>query len=312
MLSEDHWYGVGWVRLRRATVKEAVDCSEQFLADIRRGRNRDEAVADWFGHVLSKIEMRVRRSPDGMWRFASSLLANNGGFARRADADLAVLQGEKRESDGTRIDAKAALGQLMTHYLNEERDNFAKGGAHEQAVWRRIAQVSNEIARSGPELGPGGRCDNLHLNKVLCILRERFPDDHNLPRTLGTLEVYFGRFCDDCERYSKQEMSWLAHDAGPLPDLEECLAALAQENLALAEAVAAGFDLPLGTITFFSAQAYRKQRGISRRQFDKQVESALPILRRCMELSLRAEMEDSIRALRNLPQAGRKNDNDAS
>ena len=286
MLDEDHWYGVGWVRLRKEAVKLTVANSAEFLSDVATGNDAKAAVSAWFQRLLKEINRRVGRSPGGMWSFVPSLLADNAAFARRVVTDLPALKGEKCDSEGLQIEPMRALGQLMTVFLNDARDQLGGTGAHQKAVWRRIRQVSDEIAKSGPWLGPGERCNDAHMHQVLNVLGERFPGDHNLPRTIDTLEWYFGRFCEDCANIPTQAVSWLVQDTGVLPRVEECLAALARENLQLAEAVAARFGLPLGTVSFLNAQAYRTQRGLSRRQFDQRIEKALPILARCIEYSV--------------------------
>ncbi len=294
MLDEDYWYGAGWAQLRGQLVKLGIRESCVLLAAISSPECDTANAARKFAHgIIEAVANRVTAGIPSMWDYAPPLLGDVDSMVGRILSDTVALSGTKIDQDGQIIDPRRALGQLLRQFFDNAVANCRTGTKYEQDAWRRIDAVSRELAREKTLLEPGARCTDDHIRDVLIRLGEQFPNDHNLPRTFKTLESYFGRFCRDCEFLTIREVRWLIDDTDLTPDIESCTMALEQENRDLLEALAAKLRTPLQGITYVSAQAYRKKKGIGQNEFDRRVNQGREFLRICLERKL----EDSTNIL---------------
>ena len=302
MLDEGHWYGPGWPRLRRALVSLAVRESPDLLAELAGPGDPGPAVDAYLERLLRAVARRQMGAPEGMWSFAMAPLADAKNLAQRVQKDRDALRGAETRADGEHLLPAAAFGQVMSMFLNDGVTSLGgQGRSHESRVWSRIRHESDELAReaavAGHPMDDRERGAPEHIRQVYERLRAKFPNDHNLPRTLETCEAYFEWHHEDGGRVNADDVRIIERATDFRPDLDACLQALLRRDSRMAEAIAAKFGVAIGTVDYINAHAFRTARGITRGGFERLVAQAWPLLAACVERAVKGHFDVAVSRL---------------
>jgi len=311
---ESHWYGVGWRDLRgnlvQLCIQESCRLLDKLCCPKTNDADKNRAVHAFVEDVLSAIQERLEQNPNAdRWRHSLRLLAQPSNLCQALDRDK-----ERFAADDGDVDPESLLGrilksefermrrELQTDYHHPQREQHQR----RQKTWEQIDRISRSLLDVNDK--PDERFSNEHLKAVIADIRCRYPNRHDLPRTLDTLEGYFEDFCEAYQHY--QLMYWKkvqppeihqmdANDLDILEDLTEMTLDPSPCFQALSEAHAEAFAikhrlqgdlaelLPAGGSGFTNARAYCVQRGISKRQFYRLVREAAQSLATCLQRQLK-------------------------
>ncbi len=156
-----------------------IETAEAVIADVNRFVNS----------VAVSMDSQRRETGSSKWAAAMSLI---GGV------DLLKDLVAKDQAFGVRADGGDRIGilyQLFTGFLNISRCESLVSSADRLKRWGRISKVEIEVAKEGNHSGGDVDRSSLdHLSIVFARCRERYPEDHSLPRTFTTFVAYFQEF----------------------------------------------------------------------------------------------------------------------
>lgn len=301
---ERHWYGPGgWKRLRSSVGSLGMVLASDLVEDLRRpGRDPQAAARAFVERLVETVgaivdgavgenlagalaAARINRS-SGCWRHALSLLGDIDGIAGEIARSADKLVAPEAESPHA---PEAILRTAISSALERARRDFEPGSAHRRKVWETIARVSRAVAESRPDGPLANPLSDAHLEAVGARLAVDYPDNHNLPRTLGTLRAYFDEFLEIegafVELRDAEELEALAHETGiAVPEVRHCLERLRTRSAAEYEALSVKLELDL--VEAGTAEEYRRARDLTRHAYEKLVRDALDFMRACVTATL--------------------------
>ncbi|MDG2528922.1 hypothetical protein [Caulobacter endophyticus] len=294
-VDESYWLENRWSDTRRNVLKLIQPLSDDVIDEIISNGAPSERAWTRFMDASARALDRCRAacaqheragggsSRAAMYATAVSLLGDSAPLRQELVAARERLAGEDRE----RI-AKACLRSglhRMRHRASAESEHRAK-------TWRRLDLISRDVrkdeirthrAREGDS-----RYDARHFEAVRDYIVRVYPTDRNLPRSVESIEDYFGEFSREIavsegfEEIPDDAVS--AEEIASLPNydlasvfLENCIGELRGEH-----AEACAVHLKRGPVVDISVQAYCARVGLDRRKFYRLIETATRMLGDCV------------------------------
>ncbi len=292
MAQFDDWYGRDWRILRKELVKLCVNCAGAFLEDVRNSPNQlIELLEEFKQSVMAEISGLATIDQTGLWPAAMALLVDDGSLDVALKKDLKAIEGGAVRR-GNKVSAGQALGQVLRSHFEEARRKLlaADMGTSPSMVktWERLDRISREITRDRPGVR---RCSEEHFNELAGAVKERFPNDKNLPRKISTIQQYFFRFSDECvesvDDISEIHGHWSPEDVrGVFGEfayeiLIECLEAQSPEDAMLVDAT-----FGLGIFDRESNNVVMMHSNYQDTANERSLVSVLASLRQCLESNI--------------------------
>ena len=301
---DEHWYGDGWPYLKRELIQLCVNESMNFTNTVAAAGSEAELLAPvstMFERVIRRSMKFVEKNPKtDLWQHAVALVIGEAEFAKAAFRDQRALSGEKHD-----IDPVQALRWLLARHFEDIRRALLPGSPNKRKVWEKIRRISQDVlneklARPTPQNVslPQLRCSMEHMEEVLQVIRTRYPDDHNLPRTISTILDYFQTYCEDLFRVdieylqsklgsqpvavSQNEVYILMQTTGTDIEVMQCFETLSDDHATAFALKAKAPELQSGDITFLSLEHFRRARSLNRRELARLVEEARQLLAECV------------------------------
>lgn len=294
---ENHWYGIGWRRMRMQIFEVALDRSQQLFAELAEVTiiPRD-AAARFVENVTRDIAKRMDQAirlqlsnkddedyPSSSWAYALPLFGEIDPLVHALTKDAGNLS-----ASGGKTTPQQALLEILRQFLENSRRLQSPSSAQRLKNWEAIDRVSLDIARQHVGTPIESRNSDEHLLAVRDELRKRYPTNKNINLSLGTLRAYFDEFCAECEIIPYQEQTdlrALEFETDVWPAMDPCVDALKKKDLSLWEALA------IETETFDDVEPETRQHfmarvGLSRRAFESKWKAAAAMLKDCIENSL--------------------------
>ncbi|MEI9992965.1 MAG: hypothetical protein WDM91_00110 [Rhizomicrobium sp.] len=258
---------------------------------MEMGEDGFDAVWPLFlDETLRDLEHRRNRAGDWAqtWELAISLMAESD-LLKDALRDGKAMFARGNPKSAFRTIASRALRKMRWPLLN------ARSPGH-LAVWERLDKVSRDLLKEAG-LGisrPYNRCQAEHFEALLARLRERHPNDHNLPRTLVSVEDLFQQFCSDCqqmmvevedaEEVSVQDVAVLPGFDRRLAFLDECSRQLGGvENEIIQTVLLRSKVVDISPDGDGRVERFCRDHGLARRQYYKHLNSAQLKIKLCIE-----------------------------
>ena len=293
------WYGRDWRPLRSNLLKLCLRHSEALLMGVRTNpESLPEMVDAFIEKVLVDISQRIPLDKLGLWEKTPALFVNRKRRVEWLGNDRQAIRGEKIYK-GQPINPRQALGQKLWQYFEQARreqlaDDLGVSTGRIK-TWERLDRISRAVSQQKPARK---RCSEEHFRELAGVVKERHPNDKNLPRKVNTIEAYFYQFSDEChenvgdlndaiEMTTLEEAKDLLRGVG-MEKLDECLHNMSREDL---EIVDVSFNLGIGQVQYRTIQDYLHAKSISSTEYKDRLARILRQLRCCLESSLGVQIE---------------------
>ena len=196
-----------WTRTRDVVTHRFVLCADRLLELVDRVNEFDEELIHRIDAEIARVITQAIGRPWGthmtprqraLWDAAQAVCPERDKLVQLIKKDKAVrglLPHVTREQ---------ALSQILRMHLDARHWEATGFTQHEARVWSKLRQFSEDLireyqAKHGRSPPRGYRCSPEHFKEIrVRILRDE-PEDQRVGKIKpGTIEVYFGRFCDEC------------------------------------------------------------------------------------------------------------------
>lgn len=302
--SEAYWYGPGWPQLRNLIVRECLPYAETLVAKMKDAEQQDYELlsgdivnADFIAPVIKALDAKIRQQRQAgsntmRLELALALLA----FAGEDVEPTAYREGEPIKFPGLRhrlarhlelnrrrleSDDTQALRDNLERFFNGARRGH-RSAPHREATWQRIKAQIRQFPETFDPWSPR------HQQQLLATLREQFPNDHNLPRTVEGLLAYVAEFQghevdhEHVDIAGVQELEILLDDTADLriTNLYHCLERLHRELADAHEVISTRFRLD--GVVHLTLEALKHARGWTQRQINALRQEGMQQLGDCM------------------------------
>ena len=215
-----------WTRTRDMVTYRCVLRADRLLELIDHVTEFDEKLIGCIdaeiGHVITQAIGRPLEAhmmtprQRAIWDAAVAVCPDRDKLVQEIKKDPAV------RGLNPNVTCEQALSQLLKTHLDARRREAAGITEHEDRVWAKLRQISDDLireyqAKHGRSPPRGYRCSPEHFREIrVRILRDE-PDDQRVGKIKSsTIEVYFGRFCDECRHLvSLESASETSHPGEP-------------------------------------------------------------------------------------------------
>lgn len=295
MIDDDLWLTHKWWMLRNAVQPMLREHVGDIVAEvIAEGRIGDDGWKAFMAAMLKALSGGIASRP-ALFGAALDLFANpkplrnaieEGGAKLNPDFHVKLKAHEREKM------AQGVLNKALNRGLVRIRDIRLGGTAYKGKVWARLDNISRLIANDKAETTgyPVDRCSMDHFIDVLSNIRERHAGDHNIAKSIKTIEEYFAEFCDECQPIATDldaitenpaELIRMLPDSEYVAvDLMHCLDELEGQDEQTAEFVR--FKFELGGPNEDSVSDFCDRMKIERTRFRRIVKRGLEMLKLCL------------------------------
>jgi len=281
-LTTECWMvGSGWNQIKRE-FQLLVDVDRIYASAFDNDSDFSSSVSSVVSCLQAKLAAQTNAS-SGMANVMLSLISDGDALIGNLVKDKDALS-----SLGSSEVPEQIVFRTFFQFLENARRDLQPGSNHRRKVWERIKTTAVECEQAYFSQRSGiSWLDISFLSALLELIQQKYPSDKNLPRTLVGLEAYIYEYSGHNIELDLEELehmideSWCSKsDLSHQEALEECLNRLAASQPDWFEALDVKFSL--GNVGYLRVQDYLDEKALSRRQYQKQVSSALDSVGSCI------------------------------
>jgi len=277
---EGYWLaGIGWRSLKPSILK-------LFNYEVVFSNRAPSSVEQAVESLVTRLSSLAKLSPTKGYGYALSLFSDTASLQKALSVDQQTYFSDDKKIS---VEPQKIAYQTLSKFLEGSRREALPGSPHRRKVWERLQGVASICRQqSFPATLHISNFDPLFLSCLREYIEENHPADKNLPRTLVGLESYFYEYSYESIDVDENTLSVLIQnnwssrsDISHQEMLQACLQSLNAINPLAVEALSVKYGL--GSVSYLSVKHYLDAKGLSRRQYESRVKTAMNSLQKCIE-----------------------------